>query len=433
MDTKNNKPGKGNKSPSDSAALFEKIFKEATQEIHRANTAKPREEQREHAIRPPVQERPRAQKKPSEIEKKPPKPISSTPKQTRIVEETKLRSGKTKPGAAIERTHKGSRALKVSLLVVLVVILTGFVVNYFGIFEVPDVFGLLGFSRKDHTPAPAQLKQPVKASQRALGVSVQKPAAKKAAFPKKDEGEAGALAAGEQAPVSAPKKEEAPAPVQAEKESTKVGSAVPNTPARQREEETGKQAPPPTPQAQTGIQGEVGMKQGQPSTISAASSSAPAAKVSIPHTGASQYPYSIYLGSYKNIDRVRKAIANYQGKGLSPYFARVDLAEKGMWFRVFAGYFKTRGDAEEFIIEKKIPEAETRRTKYAHLIGVYQSQRELETERHALLALGYCPYVIKRDDGNSLLYTGAFSQKIEGEKEQRDLAAKGIQTELAER
>jgi hypothetical protein len=432
MDNKNNKTGKENNSPSDSAELFEKIFKEATQEIHTANIAKPKAEKREHAARPPVQERARAQKKPSEIEKKPPKPISRTPEQIRKVKETKLRSGKTKP-KAIGRTNEGSSALKVSLLVVLVVILTGFVVNYFEIFEVSNVFGLLGFGQKEHTQAPAQVKQPVKAPQRALSTSAQKPAAEKAAFAKKDEAKAGALEVREQAPISAPKKEEAAAPVQAEQESTKVGRAAPNTSARQKEEETGKQAPPPTPQAQPGIQGEVAIKESQPSTISAPSSVTPAAKVSIPHTGASQYPYSIYLGSYKNLDRVRKAIAIYQGKGLSPYFARVDLGEKGVWFRVFAGYFKTREDAEVFITNKKIPEAETRYTKYAHMIGVYQSQRELETERHALLALGYCPYVIKRTDGNSLLYTGAFYLKTEGEKEHRDLASKGIQTELVER
>jgi hypothetical protein len=432
MHNENNRPGKENNSPSDSAELFEKIFKEATQEIHRANIAKPKEEKRQHTTRPPVQERARAEKKPSHIEKKPPKPISPTPKQIRKVEETKLRSGKTKLNV-IERTNKGSSAPKVSLLGVLVVVLTGFVVNYFGVFEVSDVFGLLGFGQKEHTQAPTQVKQPVKASQKALSASAQTPGAKKAAFAEKDEAKAGALEVREQAPVSAPKNEEAAAPVQAEKESTKVGRAAPNTLVRQKVEETGKQAPPPTPQTQHGIQGEVAIKKSQPSTISAPSSATSAAEVSIPHTGASQYPYSIYLGSYKNLDRVRKAIAIYQGKGLSPYFARVDLGGKGVWFRIFAGYFKTREDAEVFITNKRIPEAETRHTKYAHLIGVYQSQRELETESHALLALGYCPYVIKRTDGNYLLYTGAFYQKTEGEKEHKDLASKGIQTELVER
>jgi hypothetical protein len=432
MDNKNNKSGKQNNSSSDSSEWFEEIFKEATQRIHRANIAKPKEEKSEHATRPPVQERPRSQRKPSENAKKPPEPMSPTPKQIRQVEETKLPSGKTKP-KAIERTSKGSSALKVSLLVVLVLILAGFFVNYFGIFEVSNFLGLVRFGQKEHTQAPAQIKQPVKAPQKALSPSVQKPAVEKAAFTKKDENNAGALAVSEQAPVSPPNKEEAAAPVQAEKESTKVEGSAPNTPAQQKEEETGKKALPPTPQAQRVIQNEVAIKESQLSTISAPSSATPTEKVSRPHTEASQYPYSIYLGSYKNLDRVRKAIAIYQGKGLSPYFAGVDLGEKGVWFRVFVGYFKKKEDAEVFITSMKIPEAETRYTKYAHLIGAYQTQRELETERHALLALGYCPYVIRGADGESLLYTGAFYQKTEAEKEHRDLASKGIQTELVER
>ena len=51
----------------------------------------------------------------------------------------------------------------------------------------------------------------------------------------------------------------------------------------------------------------------------------------------------------------------------------------------------------------------------------------------SLLDLGYCPYVIKRDDGESLLFTGAFYHKADAEKEHIELALKGIQTRLVKR
>ena len=63
------------------------------------------------------------------------------------------------------------------------------------------------------------------------------------------------------------------------------------------------------------------------------------------------YPYAIYLGSYKNIDRAQKAVSTFREKGLSPYWVKVDLGEKGVWYRVLAGYFQTKDEVQAFIEE----------------------------------------------------------------------------------
>jgi len=145
------------------------------------------------------------------------------------------------------------------------------------------------------------------------------------------------------------------------------------------------------------------------------------------------YPYSAYFGSYSHIDRAQEAISSFQEKGLSPYWVRVDLGEKGVWYRVLAGYFRTKDEVKAFIEKHQITEGRSRYVLYANLIGLYSSDEELKEKNLSLLELGCSPYVIKGDDGESLLLTGAFYHKADAEKERIELASKGIQTQLVKR
>ena len=64
-----------------------------------------------------------------------------------------------------------------------------------------------------------------------------------------------------------------------------------------------------------------------------------------------KFPYSIYLGSFKTIDRARMAVSIFQQKGISPYWVKIDLGSKGKWYRVFAGHFQSRDEAEAVAIQ----------------------------------------------------------------------------------
>ncbi len=145
------------------------------------------------------------------------------------------------------------------------------------------------------------------------------------------------------------------------------------------------------------------------------------------------YPYSIYLGSFKTIDRARNAVSIFQRKGVSPYWVKIDLGPKGVWYRVFAGHFQSRDEAEALATKKGIGEGNSRHTRYANLIGTYGSEEVLNEMRLTLLGLGYCPYVIKGNSGKCHLYTGAFYQHARAKKEHNELALKGIQSELVDR
>ena len=149
-------------------------------------------------------------------------------------------------------------------------------------------------------------------------------------------------------------------------------------------------------------------------------------------TAGSSYPYSIYIGSYKDLDRARKAVSDFQTKGAS-YWVKTDLGDKGIWYRVYIGCFQTRDQAETFIETHQIADGESRRTTYANLIGTYSSDEELDKMRLSLLNLEFSPYVIEASGGGSHLFTGAYYQKARAEEEHRDLKAKGIQSQLVER
>jgi hypothetical protein len=145
------------------------------------------------------------------------------------------------------------------------------------------------------------------------------------------------------------------------------------------------------------------------------------------------YPYSVYHGSYKGRERAERAISEYRKKGLSAYWVKIDLGDKGVWYRVFSGYFQKRAEANEFIEQEQIADSESRHTKYANLIGLFASEEELEEEKARLSELGYCPYVIPRGNGESLLCVGAFYQKARVQSQHEELASKGVHSQIVER
>ena len=145
------------------------------------------------------------------------------------------------------------------------------------------------------------------------------------------------------------------------------------------------------------------------------------------------YPYSVYLGSYNSVEKVKTASADYRSKGITSYWIKIDLGTKGVWYRHFVGYFRTRNEADAFIKARQIKEAESRVTKYAILIGVYRSKEEIERQKTRLEELGYSVYIISDSENVYRLYAGAFYQEGRAEEFKGDLAANGIKSKIVER
>ncbi|HJX33773.1 MAG TPA: SPOR domain-containing protein, partial [Desulfatiglandales bacterium] len=145
------------------------------------------------------------------------------------------------------------------------------------------------------------------------------------------------------------------------------------------------------------------------------------------------YPYSIYLGSYDRLESVKDLEIKYEAMGLSPYWVKADLGERGVWFRLFTNFFQTREEADNFIKTRQVPDAETQKTKYVNLIGMYSSAQEAAKQREIIKEMGYCPYIINDNKNIFWLYVGAFNEKDLAERHNAELLQKGIQSEVVER
>ena len=125
-------------------------------------------------------------------------------------------------------------------------------------------------------------------------------------------------------------------------------------------------------------------------------------------------------------------VSVYQAEGLSAYWVKVNLGKKGIWYRIFAGYFGGRELAEAFLNERQLTGGSVRKTKYSNLIGVYSSKEALGNKSTLLSKLGYSPYVIPGVYGKEL-HIGAFYAEETAERQYQELAFNGIQSKIVER
>jgi capsular exopolysaccharide synthesis family protein len=144
------------------------------------------------------------------------------------------------------------------------------------------------------------------------------------------------------------------------------------------------------------------------------------------------YPYSIRLGAFRTLKRAQKAVFHYDKKGLSPYWVKVEL-DNETWYRVYMGHFKSREQAEEFRRDHGLMDAVVKKTGYATLIHTNMSSEKLKDQLQSLKQLGYSPYVIEYDDGQSRVFAGTFVTKEGAERQQQDLESKGVQNQVIER
>ncbi|MBN2032685.1 MAG: SPOR domain-containing protein, partial [Deltaproteobacteria bacterium] len=154
-----------------------------------------------------------------------------------------------------------------------------------------------------------------------------------------------------------------------------------------------------------------------------------------PHqVGASKYPFSIYLGSFMSLDRTRKAVSIFKkDHEISPYWVKVNLGNKGTWYRVFTGYFHSAAEADAFFKKKNLKECEVRRTNYAILLGEFAGQEEAEEMIHRLSQIGYSSYFMPGPEGGFKLYSGVYKTPEDARDQQAELASKGIESTVVER
>ncbi|MGD9040792.1 MAG: polysaccharide biosynthesis tyrosine autokinase [Desulfobacteraceae bacterium] len=158
---------------------------------------------------------------------------------------------------------------------------------------------------------------------------------------------------------------------------------------------------------------------------------APTKTAPVPERNVS-YPYSLYLGSFQNLERAKKAVSLYAEKGFSVYWVKV-LLSKGTWYRVYAGYFEDAEKAERFRREERLKEATIKKTPYANFIGVFRSSDEVGDKISYLSNLGFSSYAVKDPGGKFRLYVGAFYPEYRAKRQYNDLKSSGIESQVVKR
>jgi len=148
---------------------------------------------------------------------------------------------------------------------------------------------------------------------------------------------------------------------------------------------------------------------------------------------AGSYPYSLYLGSFRSLERAEKAITKYSPKGLSPFWVKVHFKEKGVWYRIYMGHFKNQEDAQGFGMEHGVKDIEIKKTAYANLIDTYTSSDELDARVQSLKVLGYSPYIIGDQDDRFRLFIGAFLTKAGAEEQYNELKSDDVKSQVVRR
>ncbi|MBW1803641.1 MAG: SPOR domain-containing protein [Deltaproteobacteria bacterium] len=156
-------------------------------------------------------------------------------------------------------------------------------------------------------------------------------------------------------------------------------------------------------------------------------------KTPVPPYKEVSYPYSVMVGSFRTEERAKNAVTMNRAKGLTSYLVKVDLKEKGVWFRVFAGFFETREEAEKYREDSRLTVSIVKKTRYANLLGNYPAESEAKNQILSLQKSGYDPYVIKDNQNMWRLFVGAFLTEAGAAQQYDDLKVSGFPNRVVQR
>ena len=123
----------------------------------------------------------------------------------------------------------------------------------------------------------------------------------------------------------------------------------------------------------------------------------------------------------------------YKKIGLAPYIVKVELSQNKVWFRIFAGQYKTRKEALGVIKEYDLSACLVFKTPYANLIGIFSSEDEAADIMGLLKRLGYSPYFVKEAENSFLLVVGAFMTRKRADKQSIELQLEGVKNQIVKR
>ncbi|MGB3223521.1 MAG: hypothetical protein WBB23_12035 [Desulforhopalus sp.] len=146
-----------------------------------------------------------------------------------------------------------------------------------------------------------------------------------------------------------------------------------------------------------------------------------------------EYPYSILLETFTDREIAQMAIPLYQKRGVSAHWVKVDLDEKGIYYRLFTGVFATIPEAQQYLDKKQLIDKPIKPTIYSARIGVYQDNDQLRSAYTKISDTGVIPYILGTKEGTYHLYVGSFYTFIGAADQCRYLNDAGLNCEPVKR
>jgi cell division septation protein DedD len=120
------------------------------------------------------------------------------------------------------------------------------------------------------------------------------------------------------------------------------------------------------------------------------------------------FPYSLMTGSFRTLQLVNEEISFLKKQGLAPWWTRVDLGRRGIWFRVCVGHFESAETARAFKETYSLNASKVIKTAYTNRIGDFTSKEEIHNQFKLLKKAGYSPYIIENPQEGLRLLIGAY-------------------------
>jgi hypothetical protein len=128
-------------------------------------------------------------------------------------------------------------------------------------------------------------------------------------------------------------------------------------------------------------------------------------RVDMTRPGAS---FILQLASFRTIDRAITALFQLKENNIEAHWNRVNLGEKGAWYRLYTGCFSTKDSAVKFKNDYGLDKSIVLFAPWSVLVAESDAQKSLEKIQSTLRNHQIDYFIQNTRDGGRKLFTGAF-------------------------
>ena len=144
------------------------------------------------------------------------------------------------------------------------------------------------------------------------------------------------------------------------------------------------------------------------------------------------YSFILQLGSFNTLNTTMKAVTFYTEKGIKVHWNSVDLGEKGIWYRIFTGVFKTKEELIQHKNDLSLVESMIVWTPWTVLTGQSSYCEDLDSIQ-SVLGNHHYDFFIKKEHTRCQILSGAFVTREGAEKLAEEMLANGIPAKVFHR